>query len=90
MEPFIKSVIILLAINNLTIMGVGGQWNLAWVLMTALACVPVRATSVITERALSRAKLGIVNSRFKMGVYEKHKNRHQYARWAATANRYEP
>lgn len=66
MEPFIKSIIVLLAINNLTIAGVGGQWNLAWVLMTALACAPVKATSTIRKRSRLRVKLGIVNSRLKL------------------------
>ena len=66
MEPFIKSIVVLLAINNLTIAGVGGQWNLAWVLMTALACVPVKATSVIRGGLRSGAKLGIANSRLRL------------------------
>ena len=66
MEPFIKSIIVLLAINNLTIAGVGGQWNLAWVLMTALACAPVKATSVIRRGSRSGAKLGIANNRLKL------------------------
>ena len=66
MEPFIKSIIVLLAINNLTIAGVGGQWNLAWVLMTALACAPVEVTSAIRKGSRLRVKLGIVNNRLKL------------------------
>ena len=70
MEPLIKSIIVLLAINNLTIAGVGGQWNLAWVLMTALACAPVKTANAISEKSRSGAKLGIVNSRLKPEGYE--------------------
>jgi hypothetical protein len=59
MVPFIKSIVVLLAINNLTIAGVGGQWNLAWVLMTALACAPVKAANAISEGSRSRRNWGL-------------------------------
>ena len=58
-EPLIKSFIVLLAINNLTIAGVGGQWTLAWVLMTALSCAPVKAMSAVARGARFRVKPGI-------------------------------